>query len=67
MKETFLFNHISELVAEEVVLRQRQTSPLWDSRRLRRLESEVGECWGRLREDRSRRGRAGDDGGPPRR
>ena len=54
MKQKSIFDHISKLVAEEVVLRERQIAPLSDHRRIRHLQSELGECWDLLREQRAR-------------
>lgn len=55
MKDKSIFDHISELVAEEVVLRERRIAPLSDNRRIRHLQSDLGECWDLLRETRARR------------
>lgn len=55
MTDKSIFDHISALVAEEVVLRERHIAPLSDNRRIRHLQSELGECWDLLREARARR------------
>lgn len=54
MNNKSIFDHISKLVAEEVVLRERQIAPLSDNRRMRHLQAELGECWDLLREERAR-------------
>ncbi len=55
MREKFIFDHISALVAEEVTLRERGIAPLSDNRRIRHLQSNLDECWDLLREARARR------------
>ena len=63
VKAPSIFDHISALVAEEVMLRDRSLAPLADGRRIRFLQAEVDECWDLLREQRARQ-RPGSTGRP---